>query len=200
MKLLLIPALLLATAGPAVQFEADGVRVGSELVTGTAVSLKESGALPLLVSGSVIESLSGETLAVSLSDKQVELGAGLRLSRTADGYRLSTHGMPFTLAAGGVTLTSDHAASFKVTDKGFDFGALGMLNGSSFAAKALAAKAPAAALTAPAQDPVSPERPDRQGRARTFRRVFESDPLNSANAAGNPAVLMIPRVTPDGAP
>jgi hypothetical protein len=200
MKLLLIPALLLATAGPAVQFEADGVRVGSELVTGTAVSLKESGALPLLVSGSVVESLSGETLAVSLGDKQVELGAGLRLSRTADGYRLSTHGMPFTLAAAGVTLTTDHAASFKVTDKGFDFGALGMLNGSSFAAKALAAKAPAAALTAPGQDPVSPERADRQGRTRTSRRVFETDPLNASNAAGNPAVLMIPRVTPDGAP
>jgi hypothetical protein len=200
MKLLLIPALLLAAAGPAVRFEADGVRVGSELVTGTAVSLKESGALPLLVSGSVVESLSGETLSVSLGDKQVELGSGLRLARVADGYRLSTHGMPFTLAAGDVTLTSDHAASFKVTDKGFDFGALGTLNGSSFTAKALATKTPAAALTAPAQEKVSPERSGAQVRLRIFRRVFETDPLNAANAAGSPAVLMIPRVTPDGAP
>ena len=102
MKLMLASALLLAAVGPTapVRFEADGVRVGSELVTGPAVSLKESGALPLLVSGSVVESLSGETLLVSLGDKQVELGAGMRLTRTEDGFRLSTHGMPFTMSAG----------------------------------------------------------------------------------------------------
>ena len=69
MKLTLVAVLLLAVgAAPegAVRFESDGVRVGSELVTGAAVSLKESGATPLLVSGSVVESLSGESLKVSL--------------------------------------------------------------------------------------------------------------------------------------
>src|SRR5260221_1008866 len=137
MKLLRIPALLLAVTGPSapVRFEADGVRVGSDLVTGAAVSLKEAGALPLLVSGSVVESLSGEILAVDLGDKQVQLGAGLRLTRTADGYRLSTHGMPISLTAGSSTLSTDHAAAFRITEKGFDFCALGTPESATFAAK-----------------------------------------------------------------
>src|SRR5882672_2268752 len=200
MKLMLVSALLLATAGPTapVRFEADGVRVGSELVTGAAVSLKESGALPLLVSGSVVESLSGETLSVSLGGKQVELGAGLRLTRTEDGFRLSTHGMPFMVTAGPSSLTSDRAAAFTVTEKGFDFGALGVLDGAAFAAKAMAATAPVAAVEAQQKDPISPEMPARQGKVRTNRRVFyNSDPTNTANAAGSAAVRMIPRVTPD---
>jgi len=206
MKLLLIPALVLAAVGsPAeVRFEADGVRVGSELVTGVAVSLKEAGALPLLVSGSVVESLSGETLAVALGDKQLQLGAGLRMTRTADGYRLSTHGMPFSLTAGEQSLTTDRAASFKVTEKGFDFGALGALDGTSLTVKVMAAAAPAVAAPAvagPQDDGVSPEKPGRQGRARLWRRLFSSgDPTVSANAANSTSVRMIPRVTPDGAP
>jgi len=206
MKLLLIPALVLAVAGPSapVRFEADGVRVGSELVTDAAVSLKEAGALPLLVSGSVVESLSGETLTVDLGEKQVQLGAGLRIMRTAEGYRLSTHGMPFTLTAAETTLSTDHAASFKVTEKGFDFGALGLLTGSTFSAKVMAASASVASagLVQETQgDGVSPEKPSRQGRIHYFRRVFSNgDPLNSANAASSVAVRMIPRVTPDGAP
>ncbi|HVR86861.1 MAG TPA: hypothetical protein VMU54_21235 [Planctomycetota bacterium] len=204
MKLLLIPALVLGALGPSapVRFEADGVRVGSDLVTGAAVSLKEAGALPLLVSGSVVESLSGEVLSVDLGEKQIQLGAGLRLARTADGYRLSTHGMPMSLKAGDLTLTTDRAASFKITEKGFDFGVLGTLDGASFTAKVLASTAPAAAMeVATVQDGVSPEKPSRQGRIHYFRRVFsDGDPLNSANAASGVAIRMIPRVTPDGAP
>ena len=203
MKLLLIPALLLATvAGPtaAVRFEADGVRVGSELVTGAAVSLKESGAAPLLVSGSLVESLSGETLAVSLGEKQVALGAGLRLTRTADGFKLSTHGMPFRLESEGRTLSADRAASFKVTEKGFDFGALGTLEGSSFAAKVASGTAAVVAAEAPQEVEISPERPTRHGRTKVLRRLYSTDPLAGGNAAGSDAVRQIPRVTPDGAP
>src|SRR3954467_14159164 len=160
MKMLLIPALLLATAGPsvAVRFEADGVRVGSELVTGASISLRETGALPLLVSGSVVESLSGETLAVALGDKQAQLGAGLRLARTADGYLLSTHGTAFSIEAAGSTLRAEHSAAFKVTEKGFDFGALGMVEAASFAAKVVANVAPVAAVQAAPQETVSPEK------------------------------------------
>lgn len=203
MKLLLIPALVLAIGAPAeVRFEADGVRVGSELVTGTSVSLKEAGALPLLVSGSVVESLSGETLMVSLGEKQVQLGAGLRLARTADGYRLSTHGLPFSLAAGDLSLTADRMVAFKVTEKGFDFGALGALDGASLAVKVLAAAAPAAVTAAPQQnDGVSPEKPSRQGRIRVIRNLFSNgDYRPGYNAANSTSTRMIPRVTPDGAP
>ncbi len=202
MKLLLVPALVLGLVGSptAVRFEAEGVRVGSELVTGATVSLKEAGSIPLLVSGSVVESLSGQHLTVELGDKQMELGVGLRLTRTADGYRLATHGMPFTLSAGDQLLTTDHAAAFKVTEKGFDFGVLGLLTGGSFSAKVLAGSAPAAAL-AVSQDGISPEKESRSGRIKIFRRRFTNgDPLVPANAASSEAVRMIPRVTPDGAP
>jgi hypothetical protein len=203
MKLMLIPALLLAAAaGPsaAVRFEADGVRVGSELVTGASISLKDSGAAPLLVSGSVVESLSGGSLAVALGGKQVDLGAGLRLARTADGFVLTTHGMPFTVESAGVTLAADRTASFKLTDKGFDFGALGVLEGGSFAARVASAMAPAVAAEVPQQVEISPEKPVRQGRTKTIRRLFSVDPLIPGNAAGGVAQRQIPRVTPDGAP
>jgi len=203
MKLTLIPALLLAAfAGSpaAIRFEADGVRVGSELVTGAAVSLKESGATPLLVSGGAVESLSGESLAVSLGAAQVDLGAGLRLSRTADGFRLSTHGMAFKVEASGKVLDAAHEVSFKVTEKGFDFGALGTLEGVSFAAKVASGTAAVVAAEGPQEVEISPERPTRHGRTKVLRRLYSTDPLAGGNAASSAAVRQIPRVTPDGAP
>lgn len=200
MKLMLIAVLLLATAaapGAAVRFEADGVRVGSELVTGAAISLKESGAMPVLVSGSVVESLSVESLAVSLDGRQVLLGAGLRLARTADGYRLSTHGMPFTVEASGVSLAADRAATFKLTEKGFDFGALGALEGASVAVRVTSGTA----AVVPAQEvEISPEKPTRQGRVRVIRRLYSSNPLDPEQAASSISVRQIPQVTPDGTP
>jgi hypothetical protein len=202
MKLLLIPALVLATVGSPtpVRFEADGIRVGADLVTGAAVNLKDAGSLPLLVSGSIVESLSGDSLTVELDGKQLVLGAGLRLARTDGGYLLSTHGMPFTLTAGEMTLTTDRSASFKLTEKGFDFGALGTLDGLSVAAKVVAAVQSTPAPTS-GQERVSPEKSNRNPRSLIMRRVFSNgDPLAPANAASGYSVRMIPRVTPDGAP
>jgi len=202
MKMLLIPALLLATAGPsvAVRFEADGVRVGSELVTGASISLKETGALPLLVSGSVVESLSGETLAIALGDKQAQIGAGLRLARTADGYVLSTHGTGFSIEAAGSTLRAERSAAFRVTEKGFDFGALGMVEAASFAAKVVANVAPVAAVEAARQEAVSPEKASATAR-KVWRRTYNNgDILLSSNSASSVVVLQITRVTPDAAP
>ena len=202
MKLTLVAVLLLAVGlapEAAVRFESDGVRVGSELVTGTAVSLKESGAAPLLVSGSVVESLSSESLTVALDGKQIVLGAGLRLARTADGYRITTHGARFTVEASGASLAADRAAAFKVTEKGFDFGALGALEGATLAVRVLAATA--AVVAEPAQQvEISPEKPVRQGRAKAIRRLFSTDPMNTGNAANSISVRQIPRVSPDGAP
>jgi hypothetical protein len=198
MKLTLVAVLLLAAVGApeaSVRFETDGVRVGSELVTGATVNLKES----LLVSGSVIESLSGDSLAVAIEGKQIVLGAGLRLARTSDGYSLTTHGMRFTLEASGATLAADRAAAFKVTGKGFDFGALGTLDGATLAARVTAETT--AVVAEPAQQvEISPEKPVRQGRAKVIRRLYPADPLINGQAANSISVRQIPRVTPDGAP
>ena len=139
MKLLAVPAILLALlpGSAPVRFEAGGVRVGNDLVSEKIISLKTAGELPILVSGSTLENLSStnKALEVAIGDKSVLLDVGLRLDRQGEGYRLSTHGPSFTLEAGGKTLTSREAASFKVTEKGFDFGALGALEGGSLAAK-----------------------------------------------------------------
>jgi len=168
-------------------------------VTGAAVSLKDSGATPLLVSGAAVESLSGESLAVSLGAAQVDLGAGLRLARTADGFRLSTHGMAFKVEASGKVLDADREASFKVTAKGFDFGALGVLEGTSFAARVTSSVAPAVAAD-PQEVQISPAKESRQGRVRTIRRLYTTDPLFAGNASSSVAVRQIGRVTPDAAP
>ena len=205
MKLMLVPALLVAAlTGPTapVQFEKNGIRVGSELVTGSAVSLKDLGAAPLLVSGSVVESLSGDALTVALDEKSVVLGAGLRLARTADGYRITTHGMQFTVEASGTSLAADRSAEFKVTEKGFDFGALGILSGTSFAARVTAATAPMVAAD-PVQDgktEISPERHESIKKKVVIRRLYTTDPLAPATGANSINVRLIPRATPDGAP
>ena len=193
---LILAALLLAGPEAGVRFESNGVRVGSELVTGAAVNLKES----MLVSGSVVESLSGESLAISLGGKQIVLGAGLRLARTADGYAISAHGMRFTVEASGTALAADRTASFKVTEKGFDFGALGVLEGASLAARVAVAATAEPAAPAPQQVEISPEKPVRLGRHRRMRRLYSTDPLNSGQAVSSISVRQIPRISPDGAP
>jgi hypothetical protein len=132
MKLMLISVVALAfVPSPDVRFEAGGVVVGSEMITGSGLTLRES----RLVSGSVVENLAVGALTVGLGDRQLLLEAGLRLTRTADGFQLSSHGVPFRVTAGGRTLSADRVAAFKLTDKGFDFGALGALEGLTFAAR-----------------------------------------------------------------
>ena len=78
-------------------------------------------------------------IALRLKEPQRALG----LARTADGYQITTHGMAFTVESSGRTLSADRAASFKVTEKGFDFGSLGTLDGATFAARVSTAPAPA---------------------------------------------------------
>jgi hypothetical protein len=200
LSLLLIPALLLASApGAAVRFEAEGIRVGSELVTGNSVSLKEAGALPLLVSGSAVESLSGNGLAVALDGRQLTLGAGLRVARTSTGYLLSTHGGTFTATAGQGSLSAVRSAAFTLTETGFDFGALGTLEGAS-----LAASLTAPAALAPAQDgkiEVSPEKPNASITKPVMRRAFSNgSPFVIAEAANSVSVVVLPKLTPEGAP
>jgi hypothetical protein len=143
MKLMLVSVVALAfVPSPDVRFEAGGVVVGSERVTGSGLSLRES----RLVSGSVVENLAVGALTVGLGDRQVLLDVGLRLTRTADGFQLSSHGIPFMVVAGGRTLFADRVAAFKLTDRGFDFGPLGSLEGLTFAACVAPAMRPVATV------------------------------------------------------
>ena len=205
MKLFLIPAVLLALAPRAeVRVEADGVRVGSELVTAPALSLKEAGARAILVSKSSVESLSA-ALAVEAGGLALTLEPGVRLSRTAEGFALSTHGPALLLVSGAATIRAEKSASFKVTEKGFDFGALGSLSGTLVAKVEPAASAPAAApqvVPPPRQDPVSPERRALEaGQKKGFRRrtMGAGDPLVGNAAAIDKEVLLTdPFLSPFG--
>ncbi len=197
MKLIVLPAILLLAAPNAVRFETEGVRVGTELITAKDLGLKEAGSLPVLVSGSAVENLSatGGALSVALpGDRSVALAVGVRLERTAEGFRLTTHGPSLLLEAGGKTLAGEAAASFKVTEKGFDFGALGALEGAALAAKA--------ALPQAGQQPPY-QQPQRFGRGRApqMRFVFGGhDPLTAGEFAGSNALRQLIQVTPTGAP
>jgi hypothetical protein len=199
----ILAGLVLAGAGSAaapLRFEADGVRVGSDLVAGPALVLKGDAA-PVLVSGSVVESL-GAPVAVSIdAERSVTLDAGVRLARTAEGWSLSTHGPDLALEVGGKTLDASRAIAFKTTANGFDLGALGAVEASALTAKVAAPKAPAVAakVVQGGQDPTSPERARRQGaKTLNFTPVFgfgdpttmhaAAEKYNLAGLANPPAV------------
>ena len=174
-------ALLLAAGSEApVRVEADGIRVGSELVAGPALVLKGEAA-PLLVSGSVVESLGAPVTVALDAARTLRLEAGVRLTRTAAGFTLATHGPSLQLDLAGRTLSADASLPFTLTEKGFDLGALGAFEAASLTAK------PAAPTTvlepqSRGQDAISPER-RRRNQANLRRRfVFVSDP--TASSAG----------------
>jgi hypothetical protein len=205
MKLILIPAVLLALlpATP-VRFESEGVRVGEEVVTERAISLKSAGALPILVSGSTLENLSStnQALEVAIADKTVLLDVGIRLDRQGEGYRLSTHGPAFRVEAGGKSIAGQEPVTFKVTDKGFDFGKQGTLEGSVFTAKV------AAKVLAETQDPAPLAPTDFSRRRRPteenrppgiMRRVFGvGDATIWSEAGEGTSIRMLEHVTPTG--
>jgi hypothetical protein len=205
MKLFLIPAVLLALAPRAeVRLEADGIRVGSELVTAPALALKEAGARPILVSKSAVESL-GSALAVEAGGLALTLEPGVRLARAADGFVLSTHGPALLLVSGTTTLRAEKAAAFTVSEKGFDFGTLGSISG-TLVAKVEPKAEPAAAapqvVPPPRQDPVSPERRALEsGQKKGFRRrtMGAGDPMVGNSAAIDKYVLLTdPFLSPFG--
>jgi hypothetical protein len=205
MKLMLIPALLLAVVpGPSVRFESDGIRVGEEVVSGKAISLKSAGQLPILVSGSTIENLSSanKVLEVAVADKTVMLEVGVRLDRQGESYRLSTHGMPFSVEGKSGSIAAEDAVSFKVTEAGFDFGKEGVLAGSTLTAKVVAKKEAVQDPPAPQMDFSKRGPRSQQSRADNLKvRVFRHyDPTVSEEAADSVSLRMRAQVTPTGLP
>lgn len=205
MKLVILGALLVALVpGPAVRFESDGVRLGDEVVSGRSITLKSAGEVPVLISGSAVENLSStnKALEVALDGKSVLLDVGIRLDRQGEGYRLSTHGAAFSVASGEKSLAAAEPIAFKVTEKGFDFGKAGSLEGSVLTAK-IAAKLVA-------QDPATPPSytPSGRGpRSQTVRangimhRVFgQGDPTVTSQRADGHSIQMLGDATPTNLP
>lgn len=197
-----LSALLFGAApGSPVRFEEGGVRVGDVLVTGKAIALREAGAAPVLVSGSLVESLSAAApVRVSVAPgREVLLEAGVRLERAAEGFRLGTHGAALELEAAGATLSPDGPLAFRVGEGGFDFGALGRLDVPSVTARVRAAT-PAAPAPQAGPPQVGPRR-YLALRTSQLRLVFgASDPVTLANFASGPSLQQLSQVTPTGAP
>lgn len=196
-----LSALLFAAAPESsVRFEEGGVRVGDVLVTGKAITLRETGSAPVLVSGSIVESLSAAgPVCVSVAPgREVLLEAGVRLERTAEGFRLGTHGAALEIEAAGTVLSPEGAAAFRVGEGGFDFGALGRLDVSS-----VTARVRPAATSAPAPQAGPQAGPSRFMAMRTpqQRMIFgTSDPVTLATFASGPSLQQLSQVTPTGAP
>ncbi|HXG60988.1 MAG TPA: hypothetical protein VNO22_06430 [Planctomycetota bacterium] len=194
-----LSALLLAAAPESsVRFEEGGVRVGDLLVTGKAIGLREAGAAPVLVSGTLVESLSAAApVRVSVAPgREVLLEAGVRLERAAEGFRLATHGAALEIEAAGTVLSPEGAAAFRVGDGGFDFGALGRLD-----VPAVTARVRATAPSTPQAGPQVGPRRYLAMRTPQQRLVFgNADPVTLANFASGPSLQQLIQVTPTGAP
>ena len=194
-------ALLLAAGSEApVRVEADGIRVGAELVAGPALLLKGDAA-PMLVSGSVVESL-GAPLTVALdATRTLRLEAGVRLTRTEAGFTLATHGPSLQLEIAGRSLAADASIPFALTTKAFDLGALGAFEAAALTARlALPGAAPAVVpQVARGQEVISPERRRRVQQRVNRRFVFASgDPTVPAAAAEFYVLSDLSRLSPDG--
>jgi hypothetical protein len=189
--LLAVAALLFAAPAAApVRYEANGLRVGDELVSGAALQLKSVDASTLLVSASAVENL-GAALDIALdATHAMSLQPGLRLERRAADFLLASHGP--ALAVDGLSLNGATSIAFTLTAKGFDFGALGTVEGSSFTAR-----------VAQGQDGViSPERRALQGRlnrANVRHNVFRGGNPFVPNAGADREVFSnLAPISPDG--
>ena len=192
-------ALLLTVGSEApVRIEADGIRVGAELVSGPALLIKGESA-PLLVSGSVVESLGAPVTVALDATRTLTLDAGVRLTRTAAGFALGTHGPSLLLHVAGRTIAADSALSFSLTDKGYDLGALGAFEAATLkVGLAAPAAAPAVAADTRRQDPVSPARRRRTQINSNRRFVYVGDPTVAGAAASFFVLSELSRLSPDG--
>lgn len=192
-------ALLLAVGSEApVRVEADGIRVGAELVSGPALVLKGDAA-PLLVSGSVVESLGAPVVVALDATRSLRLEAGVRLTRTDKGFALATHGPSLLLEIAGRSLPADAAFSFALGEKAFELGALGRFEAAVLTARVAApAATPAVAPQSRGQDPISPERRRRTAVNTNRRFVFVGDPTAPGAATDFYVLSELSRISPDG--
>ncbi len=198
MKLLCGALLALLAVPPtpsAVRYEAQGIRVGSELVVGAALALKTVDASTLLVSGAAVENLGAPLLVALDATHTLTLEPGLRVARQDAGFLLSTHGTSILLDPAGRALQAGASVAFTLTSTGFEFAGLGALDSLSFAARS---------APAPQDGTVSPERRTSsafQRAANRRRRVFAGgSPFVSSAFADRDVLVGLVQLSLDGSP
>ena len=177
-----------------VRYEAQGIRVGADLVVGTALSLKTFDAGTLLVSGAAVENL-GAPVSIALDAvHDLKLEPGLRIVREDAGFVLSTHGTSMILDAAGRALQAGASLAFTLTPEGFDFAGLGKVEALSFTARS-------GVSPAEPQDRglVSPERRSTQRVRFLLRRVFSAgSPLVGSSFADRHVLVTLSQLSLDG--
>jgi hypothetical protein len=196
---------VLGTGGPGVRFEADGVRVGGQLVQGRDIRVVEA----MLVSGAAVEPLTA-AVEIAVGGSTLVLEPGVRAERVKDGIALTVHGKKWIRAeAKGRVVFLGNATIVRATETGWDLGGGRALEGAMRvrvqqddpdknleAMKEAARKAEEAMKPKPPQPPIveppvppapPPQPPPPAARARA-RRVFGDDPIIGSDPGQLPPV------------
>jgi hypothetical protein len=199
-KLLAIAALASLLAPKAdVRFEAEGLRVEGVLVTGRVLEVKNAGSAVLLASGSSVEALKSSLDIVLSEERTLVLDPGIRVSRTGDGYRFTSHRAgPIKFSVSEETISLDAPVAVSVTAEGWRIG------DRSYVGRTLQASVQGQDDAETNLDKMLKSKEKMQSgggpKPSNRTRLFIGDPLTPANAAGSVAVRQIFRVTPDGGP
>jgi len=200
-KLLAIAALAALLAPKAdVRFEAEGLRVEGVLVTGRVLEVKNAGSAVLLASGSSVEALKSSLDIVLSEERTLVLDPGIRVSRTGDGYRFTSHRAgPIKFSVSEETISLDAPVAVSVTAEGWRIG------DRSYVGRTLQASVQGQDDAESNLDKMLKSKDKMQSGgvpkpSNRSTRLFIGDPLTPANASGSVAVRQIGRVSPDGGP
>lgn len=131
----------------------DRVRIGDREVTGPAFQVQEAQGGTLLASQNAVESLGG-LVEIQVEGGLVTIEPGVRLTRVAGGYELSSHGRrPLRLASDGGELVAASPASVVADAGGWRVAGGKRLEGTTLRAALAAAGAEPPAGTPPAAEP-----------------------------------------------
>lgn len=169
-----------ADPNPALRLEPDGVRVGSDLVTGPALRVVDS----VLVSGTAVEPLSREIAVFVAENRSLVLEPGVRLRLDGAGaLKLVAHaGRP--LAIRGALIAAP--ASLAVDAGGW------IVEGRRFEGTELRVALAASSSTGPAIGANVPAAPP------TSRRSFKDNPRTLPEGAEGHVLRFLSKVSPSG--
>lgn len=182
---------------PIVRFDAAGVSVDGKPVDSAALELRSAGEGALLASTRCVESISG-SLSVELAPgRQLTVEPGVRLERTADGFRLSNAaGRKIRLTGPEGEISNAVTVDFAVNAEGWTVAGLPL-------------KAASLEAALPQDDADSSLGRMRRASQRTTgrtaskksRRVFSNgDPGAMNEAVDRQAIRLLLQVSPDGSP
>lgn len=172
--------LLAILLGGDVRFEADGLRVGGELLRGNVVELRDG----LLASARVVEPLSAP-VTLSFDGLRLTLDPGVRAERDGDVLRLSAH------APAWLRMSNGTSGETIVLKRGELSGELGV--------SILQQDDPEAQLRAMEESARRMRESGNRVRPPIRRRVFSgSNPFTSSEPAGSEATRQLVQVSPSG--